>query len=124
MSDATFDRVTASRIDIVDSEGRIRIIMGAKDDGAASVMICDHAGAARLQLSLLSDGTAKVLVSDDRQIGRIQLAVGTDPEFPGGGIVMFNDNSRPWFLLAGDGGPASFMVAVNPDGTPRWQAFS
>jgi len=80
----------AERLEVVDHQGRPRVVLGLDEQGAAGVMVNDTTGEARV--TLLHDAEGSALFIRDAEgvirVGVAQFAHG------GGGVALHGPNSR------------------------------
>lgn len=82
--------VRAERLEIVDPEGRARIVVGLDEHGSAGVMVNDSDGEARVTLLHDSEGSA-LFIRDAEGTIRIGVAQFADG---GGGVALHGPDSR------------------------------
>lgn len=85
------DKILRSeRLEIVDQQGRPRVVLGLDEQGSAGVMVNDTAGEARVTLLHDSEGSALFIRDAEGviRVGVAQFAHG------GGGVALHGPNSR------------------------------
>jgi hypothetical protein len=65
--EALADTVSASRFELVDAEGRPRILMAASREGSPGIWFLDRKGKVRLNLGLYGDDNAFIVLNDEQE---------------------------------------------------------
>ena len=117
--------LTASQLNLVDDDGRLRMVMAGSDDrGAASISMYDHTGQVRSTVGIRSDGTP--LIELHGEDGDVSLRASVEAD--GARIVVGSQNSsqglfgsvqgRP-ILTFSDGERSRLQLHLSEDGLPR-----
>ena len=89
--DATFDTITCKGWNVVDKDGKLRIVAATLDDGQASVAWLDKDEKVRIRASTLADGSAGVTWRDKHDKVRIRAATLADGS---AGVVWLDKDEK------------------------------
>jgi hypothetical protein len=106
--------LAAARFELVDAQGRQRILMGTSSEGSPAIWFFDKQGKARLNLGLYGDDNAFIVLNDDRERA-VQI------------FRTMGANSAPYLVMKSEGrdrivmglsGPTQdpFLVHYDPEG--------
>lgn len=122
------NELQVSRIEVVDAQGRPRIILGMDADGHPSVAIHDVHGAPRLSLGLAEGDAATIRVAGSDNGPAAELAATPDGF---AGLTLMRKNGEPLAILEVEAGPDArpYLGMFHPgeeipresDVTPRWR---
>jgi hypothetical protein len=59
--------LSAASVELVDAQGRRRILMGSSSEGSPAIWFFDKMGKARLNLGLYGDDNAFIVLNDDQE---------------------------------------------------------
>ena len=117
--------LTASQLNLVDDDGRLRMVMAGSDDrGFASISMYDQTGQVRTIVGIQSDGTPLIELRGEDGDTHLRASVEGD----GARIVVGSQNSshglfgavqgRPILTLS-DGNQSRLQLHLSEDGLPR-----
>ena len=106
---------SVSSFELVDAQGRRRILMATSSEGSPAIWFFDGNGKARLNLGLYGDNNAFVVLNDDRERA-VQILRTLGPKSAPYLVMKSEGRDR---IVMGLGGAAQdpFLVHYDPNGT-------
>jgi hypothetical protein len=86
--------IQAQRFELVDSEGKVRAVLGMADDGGSGLAVMGEGGRARLAMGTKADGSVGLAVL--RETGTPVVAIGLGADGAAGLAVLDKQGNLTW----------------------------
>ena len=107
----------AQRIEVVDREGNVRVLLTTLEDGRPSISLLDDRGEIRAWLLLSSDGSPRFVLTDQPIFAMSDAA----EEFRA--VLTLDAGGFPSLSFVDQAGVSRSLLRLNADGTPRLSLF-